>query len=108
MALFLAVLMRMTNSWRDHKAHGLYADGSTSNGTAYGAWLVMNTKDTYFGGPIHSDLTVDGITYNYLVSNHHGNGTPNITNGFDRTFGPFYYHFNSGKNARCANHLNCH
>lgn len=33
-------------SWRDHKAHGLYADGSTSNGTTYGAWLVMNTRDT--------------------------------------------------------------
>ncbi|KAG8701655.1 hypothetical protein FRC09_005214 [Ceratobasidium sp. 395] len=87
------------DSWRDHKAHGLYADGSTSNGTAYGAWLVMNTRDTYFGGPLHSDLTVDGITYNYIVSNHHGDGTPNITNGFDRTFGPFYYHFNSGKSA---------
>lgn len=26
----------------------------------------MNTKDTYFGGPTHSDLTVDGITYNYM------------------------------------------
>ncbi|CAE6450587.1 unnamed protein product [Rhizoctonia solani] len=87
------------DTWRDHKAHGLYADGSTSNGTAYGAWLVMNTRDTYFGGPIHSDLTVDGITYNYIVSNHHGDGTPNITHGFDRTYGPFYYHFNSGKGA---------
>lgn len=54
------------DSWRDHKAHGLYADGSTSNGTNYGAWLVMNTRDTYFGGPLHSDLTVDGITYNYV------------------------------------------
>ncbi|KAG8762703.1 hypothetical protein FRC12_008905 [Ceratobasidium sp. 428] len=32
--------------YQDHKAHGLYADGSTSNGTAYGAWLVLNTKDT--------------------------------------------------------------
>ncbi|CAE6486760.1 unnamed protein product, partial [Rhizoctonia solani] len=73
--------------------------GSTSNGTAYGAWLVMNTRDTYFGGPIHTDLTVDGITYNYIVSNHHGDGTPNITHGFDRTYGPFYYHFNSGKGA---------
>ena len=26
----------------------------------------MNTRDTYFGGPLHSDLTVDGIVYNYL------------------------------------------
>ncbi|CCO29156.1 putative rhamnogalacturonate lyase B OS=Aspergillus terreus (strain NIH 2624 / FGSC A1156) GN=rglB PE=3 SV=1 [Rhizoctonia solani AG-1 IB] len=87
------------DTWRDHKAHGLYADGSTSNGTTYGAWLVMNTRDTYFGGPIHSDLTVDGITYNYIVSNHHGDTAPNITHGFDRTFGPFFYYFNSGKNA---------
>ena len=23
-----------------------------------------------------------------LVSNHHGDSTPNITDGFDRTFGP--------------------
>ncbi|KAJ1303374.1 hypothetical protein OPQ81_011568 [Rhizoctonia solani] len=87
------------DTWRDHKAHGLYADGSASNGITYGAWLVMNTRDTYFGGPIHSDLTVDGITYNYIVSNHHGDTAPNITHGFDRTFGPFFYYFNSGKNA---------
>jgi len=77
------------DTWRDHDVHGIYSDGSTSNdGSTFGAWLVMNTKDTYFGGPLHSDLTVDGIVYNYLVSNHHGGGTPNITNGFDRTFGP--------------------
>lgn len=35
----------------------------------------MNTKDTYFGGPTHSDLTVDGIVYNYISSNHHGDQT---------------------------------
>lgn len=35
----------------------------------------MNTKDTYFGGPLHSDLTVDGIVYDYIVSNHHGDQT---------------------------------
>lgn len=33
------------------------------------------------------------------TSNHHGEGTPNITNGFDRTFGPQYYHFNSAPDA---------
>jgi rhamnogalacturonan endolyase len=44
--------------WRQTIAHGMYADGSTSNGTSFGAWLVMNSKDTYFGGPLHSDLTV--------------------------------------------------
>lgn len=37
--------------------------------------MVMNTKDTYFGGPLHSDLTVDGIVYNYISSNHHGDQT---------------------------------
>ncbi|KAE8422185.1 putative rhamnogalacturonate lyase B [Aspergillus pseudocaelatus] len=88
-----------SNLWRDNSVHGLYADGTNSNGTTYGAWLVMNTKDTYYGGPLHSDLTVDGIVYNYLVSNHHGEGTPNITNGFDRTFGPQYYLFNGGKGS---------
>ncbi|GMF76573.1 unnamed protein product [Aspergillus oryzae] len=53
-------------------------------------------------GPLHSDLTVDGIVYNYLVSNHHGEGTPNITNGFDRTFGPQYYLFNGGKGSESS------
>lgn len=56
--------------------------------------MVMNTKDTYFGGPTHSDLTVDGILYNYISSNHHGDQTPNITHGFDRTFGPTFFYFN--------------
>ncbi|KAH7075918.1 polysaccharide lyase-like protein family 4 [Paraphoma chrysanthemicola] len=85
------------DTWRDHKAHGMYADGSGSgNGSTYGAWLVHNTVETYFNGPLHSDLVVDGIVYNYMVSNHHGLQTPNITNGFDRTFGPQYFHFNKG------------
>ncbi|KAK2008499.1 rhamnogalacturonate lyase [Colletotrichum eremochloae] len=85
------------DTWRDIDAYGLYADGlKTADGSAYGAWMVFNTRDTYFGGPLHSDLTVDGIVYNYISSNHHGDQTPNITNGFDRTFGPQYYHFNKG------------
>lgn len=79
----------------DHQVHGLFADGSLSgDSSVFGAWLVMNTKDTYFGGPTWSDLTVDGIVYNYIISNHHGDQAPDITDGFDRTFGPFYYHFN--------------
>ncbi|KAK6580803.1 hypothetical protein PZA11_007039 [Diplocarpon coronariae] len=85
------------DEWRDHDVHGMYADGSASaDNSTFGSWLVMNTKDTYFGGPLHSDLTVDGIVYNYMVSNHHGAGTPNLTHGFDRTFGPQYFHFNRG------------
>jgi hypothetical protein len=56
-----------SDEWRDHKVHGMYGDGSKSkNGSTFGAWLVMNTVDTYFGGPTHSDLTVDGIVYNYI------------------------------------------
>lgn len=31
-------------AWRDNSVHGMYADGSTSNGSTFGAWLVMNTK----------------------------------------------------------------
>ncbi|KAI2624141.1 polysaccharide lyase family 4 protein [Hypoxylon sp. NC1633] len=117
------------DTWRNHDAHGMYADGSltTDNSTFGGVripsfigfpfpfsflmkglegagasckshlrleWMVLNTKETYFGGPLHSDLIVDGIVYNYIVSNHHGDQTPNITNGFDRTFGPQYLYFN--------------
>lgn len=56
-----------SDEWRDHKVHGVYGDGSQSkDGSTFGAWLVMNTVDTYFGGPTHSDLTVDGIVYNYI------------------------------------------
>ncbi|KAF2445561.1 polysaccharide lyase family 4 protein [Karstenula rhodostoma CBS 690.94] len=84
------------DTWRNHKAHGMYADGSGSNGTSFGVWLVHNTVETYYNGPVHSDLVVDGIVYNYMVSNHHGDQTPNITDGFDRTFGPQYFHFNKG------------
>lgn len=55
------------DTWREHDVHGIYSDGSTSDdGSTFGAWLVQNTKDTYFGGPLHSDLTVDGIVYNYI------------------------------------------
>lgn len=36
------------------------------------------------------------------MSNHHGETTPKITNGFDRTFGPQYYHFNGGQSATLA------
>ncbi|KAI0879736.1 rhamnogalacturonate lyase [Hypoxylon argillaceum] len=83
--------------WRDHKVHGEYSDGTTSSdGNTYGAWLVHNTRETYYGGPLHYDLMVDGIVYNYLVSGHYGAPVPNITHGFDRTWGPQYYHFNKG------------
>ncbi|KAI0535234.1 polysaccharide lyase family 4 protein [Xylaria digitata] len=83
--------------WRDHLVHGQFSDGTTSSdGNTYGAWLVHNTRETYYGGPLHYDLVVDGIVYNYLVSGHYGAPVPNITHGFDRTWGPQYYHFNKG------------
>ncbi|KAI1079337.1 polysaccharide lyase family 4 protein [Whalleya microplaca] len=83
--------------WRNHEVHGQYADGTTSSdGNTYGAWLVHNTRETYYGGPLHTDLVVDGIVYNYMVSGHYGAPVPNITHGFDRIWGPQYYHFNSG------------
>ncbi|KAI5295695.1 hypothetical protein KEM52_000520 [Ascosphaera acerosa] len=85
------------DSYRDHDVHGMFADGSkTADGATYGAWLVMFNKETYYQGPLHSDLTVDGIVYNYIVSSHHGNSNPTVSDGFDRTWGPFYYHFNKG------------
>lgn len=53
--------------WRDHDVHGQYSDGSTSSdGNTYGAWLVHNTRETYYGGPLHSDLVVDGIVVSYF------------------------------------------
>lgn len=107
-----------SDQWRNHKVHGMWSDGTTSgDGNTYGAWMVHNTVDTYYGGPLHSDIMVDGILvclscytypvlparvingllqYNYISSRHHGSPGPNITHGFDRTFGPQYHHFNKG------------
>ncbi|TFY50246.1 hypothetical protein EVG20_g11632 [Dentipellis fragilis] len=42
-----------------NKAHGLY--GVDASGDAFGAWWVVGQKDTFFGGPNHFDLMVDGI-----------------------------------------------
>ncbi|KAL0934674.1 rhamnogalacturonate lyase c [Colletotrichum truncatum] len=87
----------LAESWRNHDVHGHFSDGSTSaDGSTFGAWLVHNTRETYYGGPIHSDLVVDGIVYNYMVSGHYGAPHPNITHGFDRTWGPQFYYFNKG------------
>ncbi|KAF6843841.1 rhamnogalacturonate lyase C [Colletotrichum musicola] len=87
----------LSESWRNHAAHGQFSDGSTSaDGSTFGAWLVHNTVETYYGGPLHSDLVVDGIVYNYMVAGHHGAPMPNITHGFDRTWGPQFYYFNKG------------
>lgn len=94
-----------SETWRNQTVHGMYGDGTKSDGTPFGAWLVMNTKDTYYGGPTHSDLTVDGIVYNYMISNHHGNGVPEMVNGYDRTFGPQYYYFNKGKRGATLQEL---
>ncbi|KAI0171786.1 polysaccharide lyase family 4 protein [Hypoxylon sp. FL1284] len=83
------------DTWRDHDAHGMYADGSQiEDNSTFGAWMVMNTKETYFGGPLHSDLVVDGIVYDYMGSRRLTSRKPNITDGFDRTFGPQYFYFN--------------
>ncbi|KAJ6589649.1 rhamnogalacturonan lyase [Mycena capillaripes] len=80
-----------------NKAHGLF--GNTSDGTAFGVWWVVNQKDTFFGGPLHIDLMVDGIAYNKQSTSHGGATSPNITNGFDRTFGPQFLYFNHGQGA---------
>lgn len=78
----------------DHLAHGFYADGSTSNGTALGFWTVFNEMEGYTGGPLRSDLVVDTNIYNYYLSNHRGSSTLNLTSGFDRIFGPSFIYFN--------------
>ncbi|BCS19879.1 uncharacterized protein APUU_20311A [Aspergillus puulaauensis] len=86
-----------SDQWRSHKVHGMYSDGTPNeNGESYGSWVVHNNVDTYYGGPLHSDIMADGIAYDYIVSSHHGARTPNLTAGFDRTYGPSYRHFNQG------------
>ncbi|WRT66806.1 uncharacterized protein IL334_003769 [Kwoniella shivajii] len=87
----------MADTYRYHTVHGLFADGTyTPDNSTIGAWTIFNTKDTFFGGPTYSDLVVDGLLYNYIMSNHHGNQTPNITDGFERTWGPAVFHLNHG------------
>ncbi|KAK7409211.1 hypothetical protein QQX98_008587 [Neonectria punicea] len=86
-----------SDQWRDHKVHGVYSDGLTNeDGECLGSWVVHNNVETYYGGPLHSDIMADGIAYDYIVSSHHGARTPNVTNGFDRTYGPSYRHVNKG------------
>ena len=59
----------MSEAYRNHTVHGLFADGSgTPGNVTYGAWTVFNTRDTYYGGPTYADLTVDGLMYNYVIS----------------------------------------
>lgn len=61
-----------SDTYGAHNVHGSFSDGTTSaDNSTFGAWLVMNTKDTYFGGPTHSDLLVDGIVYNYICKSLH-------------------------------------
>lgn len=66
-----------TDTFKDHEAHGLYADGMgggqgyknvtwMGKNDTWGAWLVTWNKETYYGGPLRSDLTVDGIVYDYM------------------------------------------
>lgn len=63
--------------WRDHTVHGQYSDGSTSSdGSTYGAWLVHNTRETYYGGPLHSDLVVDGIVVSLILNQTHSESRP--------------------------------
>ncbi|KAE9407534.1 rhamnogalacturonan lyase [Gymnopus androsaceus JB14] len=83
-----------------NKAHGLFGF-APDNATTLGAWWVVNQKDTFFGGPasLHADLMVDGIIYNKQSTNHGGATNPNITNGFDRTFGPQFLYFNHGNQS---------
>lgn len=39
----------MSDNWRHHDVHGLFADGTlTPKNDTFGAWMIMNTKDTYF------------------------------------------------------------
>lgn len=87
----------MNEAYRNHTVHGLFADGTgTPGNVTYGAWTIFNSRDTYYGGPTYADLTVDGLMYNYIISNHFGNGVPNITDGYDRTFGPALFYLNKG------------
>ncbi|KAF2663162.1 galactose mutarotase-like protein [Microthyrium microscopicum] len=81
------------DTWRDHEAHGLFGDGSKMGNGTWGAWLTMWNRENYYGGPLHSELTVDGIVYDYFISNHYGANVPALHEGFDRTFGPNYYLF---------------
>lgn len=53
------------DTWRDSDVHGMYADGTQSkDGSTFGAWLVMNTKDTYVSkGPLHYSSPILTLFY---------------------------------------------
>ena len=54
------------DEWKDHELHGLYGDGKAAGNGTWGAWMVQWNRETYYGGPIRQDLTVDGIIYDYM------------------------------------------
>ncbi|KAI9739177.1 MAG: hypothetical protein M1834_007390 [Cirrosporium novae-zelandiae] len=78
-----------------HKAHGLYKEASANNGTSIGAWQLASNLT-----PIYPGIAL--TLYNKWSTSHYGARYSNITDGFDRTFGPQALYFNGGKNKTLA------
>ncbi|THH29365.1 hypothetical protein EUX98_g4827 [Antrodiella citrinella] len=80
-----------------NKAHGLIAN--QSDGATLGACHrdPELCPDALYQA--HLDLMVDGIIYNKLSSSHGGAISPNVTYGFDRTYGPQFLYLNHGHQA---------
>jgi rhamnogalacturonan endolyase len=71
-------------------------------GDDYGIWLVQPNRETLLGGPTKQELTIHQTTstpvlLGMLVGQHYGaSGYVAAPGDFDRQYGPFYVHVNSG------------
>ncbi|MFC6177660.1 polysaccharide lyase family protein [Companilactobacillus huachuanensis] len=67
-------------------------------GDKLGIWLVVPDKSAYGCGPLNQDLMVhyDGITLNYLDSEHFGKDLFYIPKDWHKTYGPWAIYLNDG------------
>jgi len=67
-------------------------------GNKMGIWLVVPDKSAYGCGPLNQDLMVhyDGITLNYLDSEHFGKDLFYIPKNWHKTYGPWLVYLNNG------------
>jgi rhamnogalacturonan endolyase len=74
-------------------------------GANYGAWVVQANHETLIGGPTKQELTVHQtnttpVLLGMLVGQHYSTpGSVETVDNYDRAFGPFYVHLNSGTDA---------
>ncbi len=91
-----------------------------TTGNTYGAWVVQPNKEYLNGGPMKQELTVHqtdttpALIATYL-SGHYGSKATTFDGTYNKTYGPFYLHLNTGptldamrQNAKTFDDVNVH